>query len=151
VALSYQAVAIFGDSSTDCSASATTPTCTITGLEPGTTYTVVGYALGARGRSDASSPTTAIAGTPTAAPPKPRIDSTKVTPGRRIAFAVSRLDTADWTTSFIVCTAGDSTVRKDVVDGRAVLSLRRGETYRCYAKSTNEVGAQRSKPVKVQV
>ena len=147
----YRAVASVDASTGQCTASAPVASCTISGLTPGATYAVVGYAQGSASESEASSSILVVAGTPSAGPSKPRIDQARVTPGRRLAVTVSRIDSADWTTTYVVCAAADRSFRVDVVDGRAVLDLPRGETYRCYAKSVNAAGAARSKPIRVDV
>jgi len=148
----YRAVATGGDGTTaQCLATAAVPTCTITGLIAATTYTVVGYALGAQGESAASDPMSARAGVPTVRPGKPRIESAKATPARRLAITVGRIDPAGWTSTFVICSAGDRSYRADVVDGRAVLTLPTGATYRCYAKSTNDAGGTRSRPVRIEI
>ena len=150
--LSYRAVATGADGSTaQCTAAATTPTCTITGLVAGASYSIVGYALGAQAESGASPAVTSVAGVPTVRPTKPRIDSAKATPSRRLAVTVSRIDPAGWTSTFVICSAGDETYRADVVAGKAVLALPAGATYRCYAKSTNDVGGTRSRPIRVEL
>lgn len=146
----YRAMATGPDgASAQCTATAVTPACDITALAPGTAYSIVGYALGQQGESAASGPITAIAGVPRARPAKPRIDRAKVTPAGRIAVSVSRIDPAGWTRTFVVCSDGSRSYRADVVDGRAVLSVAAGATYRCYVKSSNDVGAVRSKPVRI--
>lgn len=150
--VSYRAVATGADGTTaQCVATAVAPTCTITGLVAAAPYSVVGYALGAQGESAASDAASAIAGVPTARPGKPRIDDAKTTPARRLAITVSRIDPAGWTTTFVICSAGDRAYRADVVDGRAILTLPSGATYRCYAKSTNEAGGTRSKPIRIEI
>ena len=150
--LSYRAIATGADGTTSsCTAPATTPACTMTGLVAGTTYSVVGYALGSQAQSDASPAVTSVAGVPTARPSKPRIDSAKATPGRRLAITVTRIDPAGWTSTFVICSAGERSYRADVVEGRAVLTLPAGMTYRCYAKSTNEVGGTRSNPIRIDL
>lgn len=149
--LSYRAVATAADGLTSqCTTAATTPTCVITSLIPGATYSVVGFALGAQGESQASEAVTSTAGVPAVRPSKPRIDSAKATPSRRLAVTVSRIDPAGWTSTFVVCNAGERTYRADVVAGKAVLALPSGATYRCYAKSVNDAGGTRSKPIRVE-
>lgn len=149
---SYRAVTTRADGATaQCVANAVAPACTITGLVAGTAYTVVGYALGAQAESAASEPATAVAGVPTVRPGKPRIDGAKATPARRLAVTVSRIDPAGWTSTFVICSADDRTYRADVVDGRAVLALPSGATYRCYAKSINDAGGTRSKPIRIEL
>lgn len=147
----YRAEATDGDTRAQCTADAAAATCTITGLEAGATYTIVGYALGQQAESPASAPVSAIAGIPVARPDKPRIASVKATPAGRIAIIVDRIDSAPWTTTFVVCSAGGATYRVDVVAGKAVVAVPGGQTYRCYAKSTNAVGGMRSKPVRIDV
>ena len=150
--LSYRAVVTGADGTTSsCTAPATAPACTITGLVAGTTYSIVGYALGSPAESSASQAVTSVAGVPTTRPSKPRIDSAKATPGRRLAITVTRIDPAAWTSTFIICSAGERSYRADVVEGRAVLALPAGMTYRCYAKSTNEAGGTRSKPIRIDL
>jgi trypsin len=143
----YRAVASGSEGETACTTTGTT--CTITGLRPASTYTVVGYAIGARAESLASAPVTSIAGAPTARPTAPRIAEAKATPGRRIAMRIVRIDPAPWTMTMVICSAGERKVKADVIDGRAVLSLPPGETWRCYAKSSNELGGVRSKSIRV--
>ena len=148
----YRAVATGADAaSTQCTATATAPTCTITGLVPGAAYTVTGYAVGSPTESAASAAVTSVAGVPSARPSKPRIDSAKVTPAGRLALSVSRVDPAGWTSTFVICSDGSRSYRGDVVDGRAVLALPAGATYRCYAKSSNDAGGTRSRPVRIAV
>jgi hypothetical protein len=150
--LTYRAVAAHSDgTSGECVSAAGARTCTITGMSPGATYSVVGYAVSGSVESLASEAVTAIAGVPTARPGKPRIDSIKVTPGRRLAIAVSRIDPQGWTSTFVLCSDGARSYRADVVDGKAVLTVPSGATYRCYAKSTNDIGATRSKPVRIDL
>lgn len=150
--LSYRAVGTGADgTNSSCTAPATAPACTITGLVPGTTYSIVGYALGSQAESSASQAVTSVAGVPTTRPSKPRIDSAKATPGRRLAITVTRIDPAAWTSTFIICSAGERSYRADVVEGRAVLTLPAGMTYRCYAKSTNDAGGTRSKPIRIDL
>lgn len=98
-----------------------------------------------------STPVTAIAGTPTAKPSKPRIDAVKITPGKRLAVTVSRVDDLAWTSTSVICKAGDEVFRAEVLDGRALLTVPRGLEYRCYVKSSNAVGGIRSKPVRIEV
>ncbi len=150
--MGYRAVATATDgTSAECTATTVASTCTITGLAAGATYSVEGYAAGAQGESVASAPITSVAGVPTARPSKPRIDSAKATPGRRLAITVTRIDPAAWTSTFVICSAGERSYRADVVEGRAVLTLPAGMTYRCYAKSTNAVGGTRSKPIRIDL
>ena len=155
--LSYRAVATAADgtgtvgTTAQCTAAAATPTCVITGLVAGASYSIIGYALGAQAESAASQPVTSVAGIPSVRPSKPRIDSAKATPSRRLAVIVSRIDPAGWTSTFVVCSSGERTYRADVVAGKAVLALPSGATYRCYAKSTNEAGGTRSKPIRVEL
>ena len=155
--LSYRAVATAADgagtvgTTAQCTAAATTPTCVITGLVAGASYSIVGYALGAQAESSASQPVTSLAGVPSARPSKPRIDSAEATPSRRLAVIVSRIDPAGWTSTFVVCSSGERTYRADVVGGKAVLALPSGATYRCYAKSINDVGGTRSRPIRVEL
>lgn len=150
--LSYRAVATgAGGATGQCTVVAATPTCTITGLVPGATYSVVGYAIGAQTESEASTAVTSVAGVPTVRPSKPRIDSAKATPGQRLAVTVSRIDPAGWTSTFVVCSAGERSYRADVVSGKAVLTVPPGATYRCYAKSTNDAGGTRSKPIRIDL
>ena len=154
VVLGYRALATGPDGvagSGTCTATAATATCDITALTPGATYTIVGYALGQQVESIASTPTTSVAGAPSARPIKPRIDSAKVTPAGRLALRVSRIDPAGWTSTFVICSDGGQTFRGAVADGRAVLAVPSGSTYRCYAKSTNAVGGTRSPAVRVAV
>jgi hypothetical protein len=115
------------------------------------TYTVTGYARGQTYESSASQAVASVAGVPTARPSKPRIDSAKATPGRRLAITVTRIDPAGWTSTFVICSAGERSYRADVVEGRAMLTLPAGMTYRCYAKSTNEVGGTRSNPIRIDL
>lgn len=148
--ITYRATATGADGEiTQCTTLATTPTCTITGLVAGARYSIVGYALGTEAESSASQAITAVAGVPSARPSKPRIDSTKTTPSGRLAVTVSRVDPAGWTSTVVICTAGERTYRADVAAGKAVLALRAGAAYRCYAKSTNDLGGVRSKPIRV--
>lgn len=155
--LSYRAVATGTDgagalgTTGQCTAAATTPTCTITELVAGSSYSIVGYALGAKAESVASAAVISVAGVPTVRPTKPRIDSAKATPSRRLAITVSRIDPAGWTSTYVICSAGGQTYRADVVSGKAVLALPAGATYRCYAKSTNDAGGTRSKPIRVEL
>ena len=155
--LSYRAVATRADTtgadgtSAQCVSAAATPTCVITGLVAGASYSIVGYALGAQAESSASQAVTSVAGIASVRPSKPRIDSAKTTPTRRLAVTVSRIDPAGWTTTFVVCSAGEQTYRADVVAGKAVLRLPPGATYRCYAKSTNDAGGTRSRPIRVEL
>ena len=150
--LNYRAVATGADgTSTQCTATATAPTCVITGLVAGASYSIVGYALGAQGESSASQAVTTVAGVPSARPSKPRIDRAKATPSGRLAVIVSRIDPAGWTSTFVICSAGEQTYRADVVAGKAVLALPSGATYRCYAKSTNDAGGTRSRPIRVEL
>ncbi|MFM1964712.1 MAG: hypothetical protein RL134_437 [Actinomycetota bacterium] len=147
---SYRAVASGPSGTTaECTTSGAALTCTVSGLTAGATYAVLGYAVSGSLESGASGPVMAVAGTPTLRPEKPRIDTVTTTPARRLAVSVSRLDPAGWTSTFVVCSDGGRTYRSDVVGGRAVLALPSGHTYRCYAKSTNDVGAARSKPVRI--
>jgi hypothetical protein len=120
-------------------------------MAPGAAYSVVGYAVSGSVESLASESVTAIAGVPTVRPGKPRIDNIKVTPGRRLAVAVGRIDPEGWTSTFILCGDGERRYRAEVVDGKAVLSVPMGATYRCYAKSINDAGATRSKPVRIEL
>jgi secreted trypsin-like serine protease len=150
--LSYRAVATHSDgTSGECSSPAGAGTCTITGLTPGATYSVVGYAVSGQMESTASTSVTATAGVPTVRPGKPRIDDAKATPGRRLVLTVSRNDPFAWTSTFVICRADGRSYRAEVVDGKAVLTVPTGATYRCYAKSTNDVGGTRSKPVRVEL
>jgi len=150
--LTYRAVATHTDgTSGECVSAAGARTCTITGMFPGETYSVVGYAVSGSTESLASEAVTTIAGVPTVRPGKPRIDSIKATPGRRLAVAVSRIDPQGWTSTFVLCSDGVRSYRADVVDGKAVLTVPTGETYRCYAKSTSDAGATRSKPVRIEL
>jgi secreted trypsin-like serine protease len=150
--LTYRAVATHTDgTSAECASAAGARTCTITGMSPGTTYSVVGYAVSGSAESLASEAVTAIAGMPTVRPGKPRIDSIKATPGRRLAVAVSRIDRQGWTSTLVLCSDGVRSYRADVVDGKAVLTVPSGATYRCYAKSANDLGATRSKPVRIEL
>jgi secreted trypsin-like serine protease len=150
--LTYRAVATHTDgTSGECASGAGERTCTIVGMSPGATYSVVGYAVSGSAESLASETVTAIAGMPTLRPGKPRIDSIKATPGRRLAVAVSRIDPEGWTSTFVLCSDGVRSYRADVVDGKAVLTVPSGATYRCYAKSANDVGATRSKPVRIEL
>jgi len=135
----------------DFACTTTSDACTIAGMTPGATYTVTGFALSGTSASMPSSPITAIAGLPTAKPSKPRIDSASVTPGKRLAVKVSRADEFAWTTTSVICTAGDQVFRAEVLDGRAVLEVPRGQEYRCFAKSSNAIGGIRSKPVRIEV
>jgi hypothetical protein len=64
---------------------------------------------------------------------------------------VGRIDPEGWTSTFILCGDGERRYRADVVDGKAVLSVPMGATYRCYAKSINDAGATRSKPVRIEL
>ena len=109
------------------------------------------YSRGLAFESPRSDPVTSTAGVPTARPGKPRITETKQTPGRRLAVLVERIDPAGWTSTFVICSAGGQTYRADVVAGKAVLRLPTGATYRCYAKSTNDAGGTRSKPIRVEL
>jgi hypothetical protein len=120
-------------------------------MSPGATYSVVGYAVSGSAESLASEAVTAIAGVPTVRPGKPRIDGIKATPGRRLAVAVSRIDPEGWTSTFVLCSDGVRSYRADVLDGKAVLTVPSGATYRCYAKSANDVGATRSRPVRIDL
>ena len=150
--MGYRAVATATDGTgAECTATTVASTCTITGLIAGATYSVEGYAAGAQGESVASAPVTSVAGVPTARPSKPRIDSAKATPGRRLAITVTRIDTAAWTSTFVICSAGERSYRAEVTEGRAVLALPAGMTYRCYAKSINDVGGTRSKPIRIDL
>lgn len=155
--LSFRATAtsaddsVTGGTTAQCTAAAAAPTCVITGLTPGATYSIVGYALGAQGESSASPAVASLAGIPSDRPSKPRIDKAKATPAGRLAVTVSRIDPAGWTSTFVVCSAEGRTYRADVVSGKAVLALPAGDTYRCYAKSTNAAGGTRSKPTRVDL
>ena len=150
--LSYRAIATGqGGDTGACTATAAAAACDIAGLTPGATYTIVGYALGQQVESAASTPVTSVAGAPSARPTKPRIDSAKVTPAGRLALRVSRIDPSTWTSTFVICRDGSQTFRAAVADGRAVLAVPAGATYRCYAKSSNAVGGTRSKAVQVAV
>jgi hypothetical protein len=150
--LTYRAVATHTDgTSGECVSGAGARTCTIAGMSPGATYSVVGYAVSGSAESLASEAVTAIAGVPTVRPGKPRIDGIKATPGRRLAVAVSRIDPEGWTSTFVLCSDGVRSYRADVVDGKAVLTAPSGATYRCYAKSANDAGATRSKPVRIEL
>jgi hypothetical protein len=64
---------------------------------------------------------------------------------------VSRIDPEGWTSTFVLCSDGVRSYRADVLDGKAVLTVPSGATYRCYAKSANDVGATRSKPVRIEL
>ena len=138
-------------STAQCVTSATEEPCVITGLQPGSTYSILAYSRGLAFESPRSDPVTSTAGVPTARPGKPRITETKQTPGRRLAVLVERIDPAGWTSTFVICSAGGQTYRADVVAGKAVLALPAGATYRCYAKSTNDAGGTRSKPIRVEL
>ena len=149
--LDYRAVVSADGTQSECITGAAESACTVAGLTPGMTYTVTGYARGQTYESDASPAVTSVAGVPTARPSKPRIDSAKATPGRRLAITVTRIDPAGWTSTFVICSAGERSYRADVVEGRAMLTLPAGMTYRCYAKSTNEVGGTRSNPIRIDL
>lgn len=150
--LGYRAVATGADGTpTQCVSVAATPTCVVTGLVAGASYSIVGYALGAQVESPASQAITSVAGIASVRPSKPRIDSAKTTPSRRLAVTVSRIDPAAWTSTFVICSASERTYRADVVAGKAVLTLPSGATYRCYAKSINDAGGTRSKPIRVEL
>jgi secreted trypsin-like serine protease len=143
----YRAVASGGGIERQCTTVATT--CTINGLQPGAAYTIVGYAVGAQAESLPSAQVAAIAGAPTARPTQPRITGIKTTPGRRTAVTVGRIDSSPWTVTIVVCSLGTQRFRADVAGGKAVLVLPAGGTYRCYAKSSNELGGVRSKSIQV--
>jgi hypothetical protein len=149
--LEYRAVVSADGAQSECITGAAESACTVAGLMPGMTSTVTGYARGQTYESIASAPVTSVAGVPTARPGKPRIDNIKATPGRRLAVAVSRIDSEGWTSTFVLCSDGVRSYRADVVDGKAVLTVPSGATYRCYAKSANDLGATRSKPVRIEL
>lgn len=143
----YRAVASGADGEQECTTAETT--CTITGLQPAATYTVVGYAIGVSASSPPSPSVTSTAGVPTARPTAPRIAETKATPGRRVAMRIARIDPSPWTSTVVICSAGSRKVKAEVAGGRAVLSLPAGQNWRCYAKSSNDLGGARSKSIRV--
>lgn len=147
----YRAVATGDGSTGECTSDATTAACTIDGLVAGQAYAVVGYSIGTAAESLGSTPIMAVAGVATTRPAKPRIDKAKVTPGKRLAVTVSRLDALAWTTTVVICKDARRTFRADVTSGKAVLSLPADASYRCYAKSSNAAGGTRSKPIKVTI
>lgn len=148
--VAYRAVAMGTLDGGSCEAAPGTLTCAISGLTPGSRYDVTGYALGEAGESAVSTSVVAVAGLPQAAPIKPRITSTKTTPAGRLLVRVVT-DEAAWTTSTVVCAASTRTYRAKIVEGRARLRLPSGLDYRCYAKSTNELGTTRSRMFRVSL
>lgn len=152
--LSYEAVATNIADSSDvgsCTSSARAASCTITGLTPGATYDVLGFALAASEQSVASVATSVTVGGPIAKPTKPRIESTAMTPGRRLLVLVSTSDDPTWTRTRIICRDGGAVFRADVTAGRTVMTLPRGRDYLCFAKSTNDLGSTRSQRIPVTV
>ena len=147
----YRAVASGDGGTGECTSDTTTAECSISGLTAGQSYTVVGYAIGAASESVASTPITAVAGVATNRPAKPRIDGTKMTPGKRLVVTVSRVDALAWTTTVVICKDERRTFRAEVTSGKAVLSLPADATYRCYAKSSNAAGGTRSRPFRVAI
>lgn len=144
----YRAVATGPADGGSCETAPGDLVCTITGLTSGVEYAVTGYALGRAGESAVSTTIGAIAGAPDAKPAKPRITDTKGTPGGRLLVRVT-VDPAAWTTTLVVCSDSARNFRADVTDGRALLRLKKGRDYRCYAKSTNDLGSTRSKPIRI--
>ncbi len=147
----FRAVAASDAGSAECSVASPGLACTISALAAGQEYAVVGYAQTGAAESAGSAPASAVAGTPTAKPTKPRIERTKITPAKRLAITVDRLDPFAWTDTIVVCKGAERTYRADVVDARAVLTLPLDATYRCYAKSINAVGGARSKPIRIEL
>ena len=144
----YRAIATGPADAGSCETAPGDLACTITGLTSGVEYTVTGYALGRAGESAVSAPIGAIAGEPKARPTKPRITATTRTPGGRLLVRVD-VDTAAWTTTLVLCADATRNDRAGVTDGRALLRLKKGREYRCYAKSTNDLGSTRSKPIRI--
>lgn len=147
----FRAVVASDSASAECSVASPGQECTINSLTPGREYTVVGYAQAGSAESMASDAVTAIAGTPSSKPAKPRIDRAKVTPGKRLAITVDRMDPYAWTSTVIVCKSATRTYRADVTGTKAVLNVPLSSAYRCYAKSTNAVGGTRSKPIRIEI
>ena len=152
--LSYEAVATNITDPSDvgsCTSSARAASCTITGLTPGATYNVLGFALAASEQSAASVATSVTVGGPNAKPTKPRIESATMTPGRRLLVLVSASDDPTWTRTRIICRDGVDVYRADVTAGRTVMTLPRRRDYLCFAKSTNNLGSTRSQRIPVSV
>lgn len=147
----FRAVATAEGESAECTVVAPAQACVIGALAAGREYTVVGYTQAGAAESLASIAVIAVAGTPASKPDKPRIDKTRLTPAKRLAITLSQVDPSAWTTTSVVCKGPERTYRADVTQGKAVLTLPRGATYRCYAKSTNAIGSTRSKPLRIEV
>lgn len=147
----YRAVAIGDGGTGECTTDVRESACTVTGLQPGTVYSIIGYAVLDSVSSVASNAVVSVAGVPSARPPKPRIDGTRLTPAGRLSIDVDGVDPAAWTSTEVICKSSERTLRGAVVEGRAVLAVKRGESYRCYAKSTNAVGGMRSAPIRIAV
>jgi len=128
-----------------------TGTCRISGLSPGTTYTVSAVAAAGDLVSAASAPVTvALAGKPAI----PRIREIYSLGAGRVEFVVTAGTASsmpvDPTT--VACAprgstkAGLATVTGTLNQGRVELQLTPGHRYSCRAISTNAVGTSRSRP-----
>lgn len=140
-----------GETGGDCRIGRSSGECTITGLAPGTTYTVTAIARGPGGDS-AGSTASATTSPEARAPGRPTItDAFRISSGKtRLLITPGRPNGSAITRTIVKCTSLQTTATAVVSRGRADVALRPG-THSCVATSTNAVGSTSSRPYSVVV